>query len=404
MSVIVCKPAGAAGRGWTLGAPESEWRAVERRTDFPGAGRSCRGSAGAEVPRRGSGEGGSVTRWIAALIAIVSSVIAAATLSAAAGEGGSSEARLVFVGDTGTGNERARAVRDAILGTVEAAGASHLFLLGDNVYENGEAAYIAPRFVDIYRPVLRFLTIHAALGNHDVQKCRGTERRPVPRDASAYEPGRDCWAADHLATSEFGYREGSRYYTVAIPGVAAPLVQVFVLDTNTLGDDQTRIDDGADHAQLAWLEAALGASSARWRVVAMHHPIHSPTRRRFFFGRRGPDDRLRAQLEPLFIEHGVDIVFQGHQHLYARPRPQRGVRYIVSGGGSKSPDAFEPDDETNARRDRGKFNHFVYVRAAGDRFEYCVIDDERRVRDGGWFAAGDPVDTVFPAGTCPAIG
>ena len=362
-------------------------------------------AAGAGAGRR-SGESGRVTRLpVAALVAVVSSIIATdAEIPAGAREDRPPEARLAFVGDTGSGNDRARAVRDAILGTVEAAGASHLFLLGDNVYENGEAAHIAPKFIDIYRPVLRFVTIHAALGNHDVQKCRGTKRRPVPRDASAYEPARECWVADHLATSEFGYVEGSRYYTVEIPAVSAPLVEVFVLDTNTLGDDQTRIDDGADHAQLAWLDAALGASTARWRVVAMHHPVRSPTRRRFFFGRRGPDGRLRAQLEPLFIEHGVDIVFQGHQHLYARPRPRRGVRYIVSGGGSKSPDAFQLDDETHSRRDRGKFNHFVYVRVTGERFEYCVIDDERLVRDGGWFARGDAEDRPFPAGACPAIG
>ena len=368
--------------------------------------RRRRSPAGGALPGAGLAGGVRVRRLrTAALAAVASAVVpAVAALPAAVGGWGGPEARLVFVGDTGAGNDRARAVRDAILGTVEAAGASHLFLLGDNVYENGEAAYIAPRFVDVFRPVLRLATIHAALGNHDVQKCRGTRRRPVPRDASAYEPARDCWAADHLATAEFGYLEGGRYYTVAIPDAAEPLVEVFVLDTNTLGDDQARIEDGADHAQLAWLDAALSASRARWRAVAMHHPIHSPTRRRFFFGRRGPDERLRAQLEPLFVEHGVDIVFQGHQHLYARPHPRRGVRYIVSGAGSKSPDAFQPDDGTHARRDRGKFNHFVYVRATADRFEYCVIDDERRVRDGGWFAPGDEDDAAFPAGACPAIG
>ena len=76
----------------------------------------------------------------------------------------------------------------------------------------------------------------------------------------------------------------------------------------------------------------------------MHHPIHSQTRRARFlaFGRRGTDERLREQLEPLFIEHDVDIVFQGHQHLYARLRPQRGVRYIVTGGGSRKPTPSSP--------------------------------------------------------------
>ena len=76
----------------------------------------------------------------------------------------------------------------------------------------------------------------------------------------------------------------------------------------------------------------------------------------------------------------------------------------MTGGGSRKPDAFESDDETHPRRDRGRFNHFVSVRATGDRFEYCVMDDARVVRDGGWFAADDPADTAFPAGTCPAVG
>lgn len=326
-------------------------------------------------------------------------------LSGGDGAAGAAEARLVFVGDTGSGDRRARAVRDAIADTVAAAGASHLFLLGDNVYDDGEAEQIAPRFLDVYRPVMDLgVAIHAALGNHDVRRCDGTPRRPVPRDASAYVPSRRCHAAAHLATPEFGYLGGARYYAVPAPDGGSPLVEVFVLDSNTLGADQTRLENGDDAAQLEWLDRTLQGSAARWRVVAMHHPIHSPSRRRFWvFGRRGPDRRLRAQLEPLFVERGVDVVFQGHQHLYARLRPQHGVRYLVTGAGSREPDAFDPDERTWPRADRGRFNHFVYVRATADRFEYCAVDDEQVVRDGGWFAAGDASDTAFPPGTCPAL-
>ena len=75
----------------------------------------------------------------------------------------------------------------------------------------------------------------------------------------------------------------------------------------------------------------------------------------------------------------------------------------MTGGGSRRPDAFEPDDATTPRDDRGRFNHFVYVRATGDRFEYCAVDHEQAVRDGGWFAAGDAADKAFPAATCPAL-
>lgn len=323
------------------------------------------------------------------------------------------ELRLMFVGDTGTGGDSARRVRDVIRKTALSAGASHLFLLGDNVYENGEARYIKPKFIDVYQPVMDLgVTIHAALGNHDVKKCRGTRSPPVRPDATAYVLSSKCWVADHLKTPEFGYQDERRYYVVQIEAAAVPLVDVFVLDSNTLGDEQTKLGNGTDKAQIEWLDKALSESSARWKVIAMHHPIYSPTRRRSSWwswipgiGRRDADPRLRKDLEDVLVRHGVDVVFQGHQHLYARLRPQRGgIRYIVSGAGGKRPDTFEPDEHTFERKDRGQFKHFVYVRVTGDSFEYCVLDDKRDVRDGGVFAAGNAsADEEFPEGTCPAL-
>lgn len=59
------------------------------------------------------------------------------------------EARVVFVGDTGTGDRRAQDVRDSILSTARSAGLSHVFLLGDNIYENGAAEDIERRFINI---------------------------------------------------------------------------------------------------------------------------------------------------------------------------------------------------------------------------------------------------------------
>jgi hypothetical protein len=44
---------------------------------------------------------------------------------------------------------------------------------------------------------------------------------------------------------------------------------------------------------------------------------------------------VRADLEPVFARHGVDLVFAGHDHVYERMVPIRGVTYIVSGGGSR---------------------------------------------------------------------
>lgn len=295
------------------------------------------------------------------------------------------EVRVIFVGDTGTGDHRARRVVAQMRRTAAAEGISRVFLLGDNVYEEGRASDIEPKFLEIFRPLLEAgVRVHAALGNHDVQHCEDSRQRPVPRTASAYRAADDCWAEAHLETPEFGYHSGHRYYSIRLPAGDSPLLEVFVLDTNTLNHEESPLPDDADEPQVAWLTEALRSSPARWKIVAMHHPIHTPRRCRFLgLFCRGPSLRLRALLEPRFREHGVDLVFQGHMHLYARLRPQHGIQYFVNGAGGKPPDRFAPGRETHPRADRGQFNHFLVLRATQERVEYTVFDTAGRIRDSG---------------------
>ena len=321
-------------------------------------------------------------------------------------------ARFIFVGDTGTGDDRARGVAAQIQRQAEAVPVSHVFLLGDNVYEHGHAQSIDSKFLDVYQGISSLgVRIHAALGNHDVEHCDDSGLRPVPRDESVYEVLPGCEVGYQLATPEFGYLDGYRYYSIEIPGnlpdrggngdgsrdsaqsEEPPLVEVFVLDSNTLGSEQTKLAHGTDQPQLRWLAEALQRSSARWKVVALHHPVYAPKRCRWFrFGCRREDEALQAEIEPILRDNGVDVVFQAHQHLYARLRPQHGIRYFVTGGGGKEPDSFHEDERTVPREDRGSFNHFLYVRATEDQFGYCVIDSNGDLRDGGSFVRGDTAD------------
>lgn len=307
---------------------------------------------------------------------------------------------LAFVGDTGTGNGRQRRVRDQLLIASRAVSLQSVFFLGDNLYNNGESKHIMPRFVTMYEEIRATGTaLHAALGNHDVKKCKGTGVVPVPRDHSAYRSASNCWVAEQLAQPEFGYPDGDRYYSISSGG-ATPLTEVFVLDSSTLSADS--VTSGADAPQLDWLRNALSRSTAVWKILAMHHTIYSPRTDRFMWAARDTDEELRALLEPIIVDH-VDVVFQGHNHMYARLEPQHGVRYFVSGGGGQKPYKFKPDATTIARSDRGQFNHFVVVRVTDQVFEYCVIDDVGATRDGGWFRAGDAADTPFAPGSCAIL-
>jgi len=313
-------------------------------------------------------------------------------------QGDASGVRMAFVGDMGTGDSRQAAVRDQMVRVADRLDA--VFTMGDNIYENGEAEHFGPRFLDMYRPLFdRGVPFHAALGNHDIRKCELAAADPLPRNADVYQKSRRCWVDQQLTTAEFGYPQGQRYYSVVL---GDSLAEVFVLDSNTLASDQTILDSGVDDAQLDWLGQALDESTAVWKLVTMHHTMHTPVGDGFLWKGHGPELALRAQLEPILAGR-VDVVFQGHNHLYARMLPQRGIRYFVAGAGGKKPYKFTPDAMTVARADKGRFNHFVYTRITAGYFEYCTIDSDGAIRDGGRFAKGDAADTPFATGQCPLL-
>lgn len=84
---------------------------------------------------------------------------------------------------------------------------------------------------------------------------------------------------------------------------------VAVLNTNNLNEDGSLSTD-----QLEWLKADMNASEKAWKFVALHKAPYSN-------GSHFDDDdvsALRAQLQTLMPELDIDIVFQGHDHVYMR--------------------------------------------------------------------------------------
>lgn len=62
--------------------------------------------------------------------------------------------------------------------------------------------------------------------------------------------------------------------------------------------------------QRSWLERELQNSSARWKIVVLHHPL---------FSLKGSNNLIqRWVFNDLIEEYGVDLVLQGHEHAYGR--------------------------------------------------------------------------------------
>ena len=83
-----------------------------------------------------------------------------------------------------------------------------------------------------------------------------------------------------------------------------------------------------DSLQLVWIEDDLSSSSKPWKIVIFHEPGWSAG------GSLHPESNYDVQelLQPLFEEHGVRVVFAGHNHYYLRSCKD-GVYHITTGGG-----------------------------------------------------------------------
>ncbi len=83
--------------------------------------------------------------------------------------------------------------------------------------------------------------------------------------------------------------------------------------------------DYMDPKQLQWVDNELKGARDDWKIVYFHHPLYSSG------GRHGSEVDLRVTLEPLFVKYGVNVVYSGHDHIYERIKPQKGIYYFVAG-------------------------------------------------------------------------
>jgi 3',5'-cyclic AMP phosphodiesterase CpdA len=209
-----------------------------------------------------------------------------------------------------------------------------VIMLGDNMYGSQQPADFVQKFQTPYKPLLDAgVKFYATLGNHD------------KTSNDAYQP--------------FGMG-GQRYYTFARGNV-----RFLVLDSNYL-----------DPAQVTWLESALKDATEPWKICYFHHPLYSDG------GRHGPAVDLRVRLEPIFVKYGVNVVYSGHDHIYERLTPQKGIYYFVSGaGGELRKGDLHRTANTAAGFDEDR--SFMLNEVVGDDLSFQVISRTGRTVDQG---------------------
>ena len=97
-------------------------------------------------------------------------------------------------------------------------------------------------------------------------------------------------------------------------------VHVAVINTNNLDENKALIPE-----QVEWLKNDMNSSDAQWKVVALHKAMYS--------NGSHYDDKdvcaIRDQLSSLLPELGIDLVLQGHDHVYMRTHSLDGNEVVV---------------------------------------------------------------------------
>ena len=195
--------------------------------------------------------------------------------------------KFMAMGDSGSGDREQFEVANQMARFRAKFPFDMAIMLGDNIYGGQGASDLDKKFAQPYKALLDAgVTFYASLGNHD---------DPVNRQYPLWNMG------------------GQMYYTYAKKNV-----RFFALDSNKV-----------DQKQLAWLESALKSAQEEWKICYFHHPLYSDGRT------HGSSVDVRVSFEPLFVTYGVNVVFAGHDHIYERLTPQKGIYYFVEGAGGQ---------------------------------------------------------------------
>lgn len=87
-------------------------------------------------------------------------------------------------------------------------------------------------------------------------------------------------------------------------------------------NENTKVNDLSD-AQIQWMKADIAkarANGAQWIIVNMHKGPYTTSNHATDSDINDPVNGSRATVAPLMAELGVDLVLQGHDHIYARSK------------------------------------------------------------------------------------
>jgi hypothetical protein len=148
------------------------------------------------------------------------------------------------------------------------------------------------------------------VGNHELEKPAGTPK---------------SLALPAIWKLEFAYPQNgpdlpeNESYRFDYQGVRFLSLNVNILENEKDFDANRPIIE----QMVAWVDKALTNNPNRWTIVTQHQGMYSMAEKRNYV-------KMREMLLPTYEKHGVDLVLQGHDHLYARSQKIAGGKVVAA--------------------------------------------------------------------------
>ena len=203
--------------------------------------------------------------------------------------------RIWVLGDSGTANSAAAAVRDAYVAFTGAQHTDVWLMLGDNAYPNGTDAQFQAAVFDMYPAQLRRMFLWPTIGNHDTAS------------SSSFS-----WTGPYLDKFSLpSAGEGG-----GLPSGSEKYYSFDYADVHFICLDSMTSDRNAGGPMATWLTNDLAATTRKWIIAYFHHPPYTK-------GSHDSDAEsqlidVRQKFLPILEAGGVDLVLTGHSHSYER--------------------------------------------------------------------------------------
>jgi len=203
--------------------------------------------------------------------------------------------RIWVLGDSGTANANARAVRNAYTAYTGSTHTDLWLMLGDNAYSTGTDSEYQAAVFDIYPDMLRKSVLWSTLGNHDGASADSATQTGPYYDNFTFPTAGEAGGLASGTEAYYSFDYGSIHFI-------------------SLESHET--DRSPTGAMISWLQADVAATTQDWVIAFWHHPPYSK-------GSHDSDTEtqlieMRQNALPILEAAGVDLVLSGHSHSYER--------------------------------------------------------------------------------------